>query len=157
MAPVQLFGAHVSVNLFTVLSVQAATGRTFRHEDGQLTNVSPIVVSQRLVRSGLVSGRLGDRVEFKGASYRLIGTMPDTFWFPDRQTSFWVPVLVVQREEVGTGTYTTLRSTIARLRTGNDAGRRADPIKCAAIAGRQWGGPGGLQGRVACVPTDRPG
>ena len=118
MAPVQLFGAHVSVNLFTVLSVQAATGRTFRHEDGQLTNVSPIVVSQRLVRSGLVSGRLGDRVEFKGASYRLIGTMPDTFWFPDRQTSFWVPVLVVQREEVGTGTYTTLRSTIARLRTG---------------------------------------
>ena len=49
MAPVELFGAHVSVNLFTVLGVQAARGRTFRPEDSQLTNVSPIVVSERLV------------------------------------------------------------------------------------------------------------
>ena len=106
--PVQLFGAHVSVDLFTVLAVQAATGRTLRPEDSQLTNVSPIVVSERLVRSGLVSGRLGDVVDFEGASYRLIGTMPDTFWFPDRRTSFWVPVLVVPpemlapRERLGT-------------------------------------------------------
>ena len=38
-APVELFGAHVSVNLFTVLGVQAATGRMFRPEDGQLTSI----------------------------------------------------------------------------------------------------------------------
>ena len=85
MTLVQLFGAHVSVNLFTVLGVQAATGRTLRPEDSRLTNVSPIVVSERLVRSGLVNGRLGGIVEFEEASYRLIGTMPDTFWFPDRR------------------------------------------------------------------------
>ena len=129
--PVQLFGAHVSVDLFTVLAVQAATGRTLRPEDSQLTNVSPIVVSERLVRSGLVSGRLGDVVDFEGASYRLIGTMPDTFWFPDRRTSFWVPVLVVPPEMlaprerlgtgvslVGTGISVTRSGVIARLRAG---------------------------------------
>ena len=118
MAPVELFGAHVSVNLFTILGVQAARGRTFRPEDSQLTNISPIVVSERLVRSGLVSGRLGDTVEFEGASYRLIGTMPDRFWFPDRRTNFWVPVLAVPREQLGTGTYAIATPTIARLRAG---------------------------------------
>ena len=131
MTPVQLFGAHVSVDLFTVLGVQAATGRTLRPEDSRLTNVSPIVVSERLVRSGLVSGRLGDIVEFEGASYRLVGTMPDTFWFPDRRTSFWVPVLVVPPEMlaprerlgtgvslIGTGISVTTSRTIARLRAG---------------------------------------
>ena len=124
MAPIQLVGAHVSVDLFTVLGVEAARGRTFRPEDSQLTNVSPIIVSERLVRSGLVSGRLGDTVEFEGATYRLIGTMPETFWFPDRETSFWAPVLVVPfellvpREGLGPGISVTLSRTIARLRAG---------------------------------------
>ena len=117
-APVELAGAHVSVNLFQVLGVEAATGRTFRAEDGGLTNVPPIVVSRRLVRSGLVSGRLGGAVEFEGASYRLIGTMPETFWFPDRQTEFWAPVLAAPREQAGTGSRATLSSTIARLGAG---------------------------------------
>ena len=148
MAPVELFGAHVSVNLFTVLGVQAATGRTFRPEDSQLTNVSPIVVSERLVRSGLVSGRPGDIVEFEGASYRLIGTMPDTFWFPDRQTSFWVPVLVVPpeqlvpREQVGTGTYVTMSRTIARLRAG------VTPAAAQTRANVRLSLPGDRPGRV---------
>ena len=42
MSPSQLVGAHVSVALFKVLGVQAARGRTFRPEDGQLTDVAPI-------------------------------------------------------------------------------------------------------------------
>lgn len=117
-APVQLVGAHVSVDFFTVLGVQAATGRTFRPEDSQLTNISPIVVSERLVRSGLVSGRIGETVEFEGATHRLVGTMPVAFWFPDRETSFWAPVLVVPREQQGTGTNTNLSRTIARLPAG---------------------------------------
>ena len=141
-APVELFGAHVSVNLFTVLGVQAATGRMFRPEDGQLTSISPIVVSERLVRSGLVSGRLGDMVDFEGASYRLIGTMPDAFWFPERQTSFWVPVLGVPIEQRSTETYTTLSSTIARLRAG------VTPAAARTRAHVRLSRPGDAAGRV---------
>ena len=124
LSRVQLVGAHVSVGLFRVLGVQAARGRTFRPEDSQLTDTSPIVVSERLVRSGLVSGRLGDTVELEGGTYRLIGTMPETFWFPDRETSFWAPVLRVPsdllapREGLGPGVSVTLSRTIARLRAG---------------------------------------
>ena len=113
-APVELLGAQVSVNLFNVLGVQASTGRTLQSADRRLTDVSPIVVSQRLVRSGLVSGRLGGLVSFENARYRLVGTMPDSFWFPDRQTDYWVPVLDVP-EQPGTGTSTVLSPTIARL------------------------------------------
>ena len=155
MTPVQLFGAHVSVDLFTVLGVQAVTGRTLRPEDSRLTNVSPIVVSERLVRSGLVSGRLGDIVEFEGASYRLIGTMPDTFWFPDRRTSFWVPVLVVPPEMlaprerlgtgvslIGTGISVTRSRTIARLRAG------VTPAAAQAQVNVRLSRPGTPPGRV---------
>ena len=147
-APVELFGAHVSVNLFTVLGVQAARGRTFRPEDSQLTNVSPIVVSERLVRSGLVSGRLGDIVEFEGFSYRLIGTMPDTFWFPDRQTSFWAPVLVVPPEQLAppglseTGAYSTASRTVARLRAG------VTPVAAQTQVNVRLALPGDRPGRV---------
>ena len=148
MAPVELFGAHVSVNLFTVLGVQAARGRTFRPEDSQLTNVSPIVVSERLVRSGLVSGRLGDIVEFEGFSYRLIGTMPDTFWFPDRQTNFWAPILIVPREQLAppglaeTGTYSTSSRTIARLRAA------VTPVAAQTQVNVRLALPGDRPGRV---------
>ena len=155
MTPVQLFGAHVSVDLFTVLGVQAVTGRTLRPEDSRLTNVSPIVVSERLVRSGLVSGRLGDIVEFEGASQRLIGTMPDTFWFPDRRTSFWVPVLVVPPEMlaprerlgtgvslIGTGISVTRSRTIARLRAG------VTPAAAQAQVNVRLSRPGTPPGRV---------
>lgn len=141
-APVELFGAHVSVNLFQVLGVEAATGRTFQPEDAGLTNVPPIVVSQRLVQSGLVSDRLGGAVEFEGASYRLIGTMPETFWFPDRRTSFWAPVLMVPRERAGTGSRATLSSTIARLEAG------VSPGAAQAQANVQLSRPGARPGRV---------
>ena len=148
MAPVQLFGAHVSVNLFTVLGVEAARGRTFRPEDSQPTNVSPLVVSERLVRSGLVSGRLGDIVEFEGFSYRLIGTMPDTFWFPDRRTSFWAPVLIVPREQLAppglseTGAFSISSRTVARLRAG------VAPVAAQTQVNVRLARPGDRPGRV---------
>ncbi len=146
MSPSQLVGAHVSVALFKVLGVQAARGRTFRPEDGQLTDVAPIVVSERLVRSGLVSGRLGDTIEFESATYRLIGTMPETFWFPDRETSFWVPVLVVPSEQVApsglsaTGVYSPVSRTIARLQAGvTPAAAQAEVDVLLALPGDRAG------------------
>ena len=152
MVPVQLVGAHVSVDLFTVLGRQAARGRTFRPEDSQLTDISPIMVSERLVRSGLVSGRLGDTVEFEGGTYRLVGTMPETFWFPDRETSFWAPVLVVPRERVAppglsaTGTYSTSSRAIARLRPGVSAA--AAQAQANVRLGLPSDGPGRVRYRV---------
>ena len=140
--PVELVGAHVSVNLFKVLGAEAATGRTFRAEDGELTDVPPIVVSRRLVQSGLVSGRLGGPVEFEGASYRLIGTMPETFWFPDRRTSFWAPVLAVPHEQAGTESRATLSSAIARLSAG------VSPGAAQAQANVRLSRPGDRPGRV---------
>ena len=114
-APVELLGSHVSANLFHVLGAQAATGRTLQISDGQLTNISSIVVSERLVRSGLVSERLGDTVNLDGVPFRIVGTLSNSFWFPDRQTDYWVPIVLVPREQRGTGTVTTLSPTIARL------------------------------------------
>jgi putative ABC transport system permease protein len=94
-APVELIGARVSANVFDVLGVRAAIGRTFERQDGSLQSTPPIVVSERLVRSGIVSGNLGDLLRFDEATYRLVGVMPDAFWFPNRQTTYWVPSAIV--------------------------------------------------------------
>ena len=142
MAPVELLGSHVSANLFNVLRSQAATGRTLQPDDGQLTNISSLVVADRLVRSGLVSGRVGDTVDLDGTPFRLVGTMPDSFWFPDRQTSYWVPILEVPRKQLGTGTVTRVSPTIARLAPG------ITPVSAQAQANVRLPRPGGQPGRA---------
>lgn len=91
-AAVQLRGALVSTRMFEVLGVRGALGRTLESGDDLLSETPPIVVSERLVRSGTVSGAIGDLLRLDGTAYRLVGIMPDAFWFPDRQTSYWLPL-----------------------------------------------------------------
>jgi predicted permease len=126
--PVQVTGAVVSGNLFDVLGVHAIAGRTLRADDGRRTDALPIVVSERLVRAGVLNAGLESAVALDGTPYRLAGVMPDTFWFPDRETSYWLPLPELPPESTaGTATSVT-RSSVARL------GRGIDPVAAAARA-----------------------
>lgn len=91
-APIELGGALVSTNLFDVLGVMPDRGRTLEPADALATDTIPIIVSARLIQSGVVSGRLDELLPLGGATYRVAGVMPDDFWFPDRQTSYWLPL-----------------------------------------------------------------
>jgi predicted permease len=91
-APAPLAGAVVSDRLFEVLGVRAAAGRALQAGDARATDVPPIVISERLVRSGVIAGRIGDTLTLDGALYRLVGIMPAAFWFPDRQADYWTPM-----------------------------------------------------------------
>jgi putative ABC transport system permease protein len=95
-APVQIGGALVSTNLFEVLGARPAVGRAFEADDSVLRETPPIVMSERLLRAGTISGgsggAIGGLLRLDGVSYRLIGIMPEAFWFPDRQTNYWMPL-----------------------------------------------------------------
>lgn len=103
-APVELRGALVSANLFDLLGVRAISGRTFEPRDQRVTDTPSIVVSERLIRSGIVTAPLDGLIRLDGTTYRLVGVMPDAFSFPDRETAYWRPLPLITPEMRGSGT-----------------------------------------------------
>lgn len=113
-APVELGGAFVSANLFDVLGVAPDRGRTFKADDGLVTDAKPIIISARLIQSGIVSGTLGELLTLGDATYRVSGIMSDDFWFPDRQTSYWVPLRTLTPSSGDEATQLTMETAGSR-------------------------------------------
>jgi predicted permease len=89
-------GQVVTTSLFDVLRVPPLLGRPLIAADGE-EGAEPVV----LLSEGLWSSRFGrDRdvvgktVLMDGVSRRVVGVMPTRFRFPDRDTRFWIPLLV---------------------------------------------------------------
>lgn len=137
---VELRGAIVSVNLFQTLGVEAATGRTFTPADASLTSSPPIILSPQLIRRGITKGIAGDTLVLDGLTYRIVGTMPDSFWFPDRDTLYWTPILSVPRV-AGTSIRVRMVNAIARL-------ERDVPIETARAALTAQAEPANSQGAL---------
>jgi putative ABC transport system permease protein len=90
--PERLTGAHSSANLFDVLGVRPALGRTYSREEDQ-AGALVAVLSHRLWlrRFGARPEVVGSTIMLNGASREVIGVMPDGFAFPATDTELWVP------------------------------------------------------------------
>ncbi|MGH9787871.1 MAG: ABC transporter permease, partial [Candidatus Acidiferrales bacterium] len=93
--PEQVWRVFVTPNLFSVLGVQPALGRTF-HPDEGLPGSHPCVL---LLSHGLWMRRFGGDPSVVGKSYDLggnaytvIGVMPADFEFPDKRVEIWRPI-----------------------------------------------------------------
>ncbi len=111
----RLRGQRVSANLFDLLGASPMMGRTFRPDDERPAAVLPVIVSERLVRRGAIRGQLGDTLVLGDLTHIIVGIMPSGFWFPDRHTDYWVPIVVVPPELLGGGVQSLSAPTIARL------------------------------------------
>ena len=92
--PERLDGAVVTPDFFGVLGVHAALGRTFNGSDGQDAEEQSIILSNPTWRRlfAAESSILGRRISMDGVSYVVVGVMPAAFYFPTRDTEFWVPL-----------------------------------------------------------------
>ncbi len=92
--PQRLELALVTWELFPVLGVQPALGRSFTAEDDRDGAPGTIVLSHGLWQSqfGGDSGVLGRKVLLDGEPHTIIGVMPGDFYFPDRDVRFWRPM-----------------------------------------------------------------
>jgi putative ABC transport system permease protein len=92
-APEEVAGRGVSGNFFALLGVPPLLGRTLNEAD-DVAAASPVVVSYGLWqrRLGGDESVIGRRVELDGVPCEVIGVMPRTFAFPDRDTEFWRPL-----------------------------------------------------------------
>lgn len=98
-SPQRVVGAAVSPNLFGMLGVQAAIGRTFLAEEGQPGRDHEAVLSYGLWRRVFGGNRniVGSNIDIDGVSYAVVGVMPEGFAYPD-DTEIWAPLAFTAQE-----------------------------------------------------------
>jgi putative ABC transport system permease protein len=97
--PERLFGARVSPNLFKVLGVAPALGRTFvegEDEDGRDT-VALLSDGLWRRRFGADSSIVGKTVNLSGVPHTVVGVMGPDFQYPGREFQIWTPLIVDPR------------------------------------------------------------
>ena len=92
--PEQLSGVAASANLFSVLGVHAALGRTFFESEDVPGNGRVVVLGHDLWvrRFGADPAVVGRRLQLNSQPYVVIGVMPASFVFPERREELWVPL-----------------------------------------------------------------
>jgi putative ABC transport system permease protein len=93
--PEQVWRVFVTPNLFSVLGVPPALGRTF-HPDEGLPGAHPRVLllshSLWMRRFGGDPNVVGQSFDLGGAAFTVIGVMPAKFEFPDKRVEVWRPI-----------------------------------------------------------------
>lgn len=98
--PERLQGYKVSANLFPLLGVAAAQGRTFYNEEDRPGENRVVVLSHDLWRRrfGADPQVIGQAITLNGAAYTVIGVMPADFRFYTK-TDLWTPLAFTADDE----------------------------------------------------------
>ncbi len=125
----EIYGAHVSANIFDVLGVSIRLGRTFLPEEDGQGHDNVIVVTNSFWRDELQSDPsiLGKSITLNGVANEVIGVLPASFRFPKNdqlgprvqfgsQTAFFRPLGVDLNTVFPLGNFRF--AAIARLKTG---------------------------------------
>jgi putative ABC transport system permease protein len=95
-APVEVRYAVASVELFALLGVDAAAGRTFALDDERAAAGREVLVSHRLWSSrwGGDPTLVGRAIQVDGEPYEVVGVLPAGFRFANREADLWFPLLL---------------------------------------------------------------
>jgi putative ABC transport system permease protein len=114
--PERLDGQLVSANVFSILGVAPAIGRTFLPNEDQVGQENVVVLSDALWqrRFNRDPSILNRTIALNGESFTVVGVMPRGFFFPVRETALWLPWAMEPEQASGRGDhYLTL---VARLK-----------------------------------------
>jgi predicted permease len=116
--PESVDGQLVTANVFSLLGVQPALGRTFASEEDQPGREHVAVLSDALWqrRFNRDPGILNRNITLNSESFRVVGVMPRGFFFPIREAELWVPWAMEPDQASGRGDH-YLRA-VARLKPG---------------------------------------
>lgn len=144
--PQRLKGAAVSPNLFSVLGVSAALGRTFAPDEDQAGLDRVVLLSDALWhgRFGRDRSIVGRQIDINGSPHAVIGVMPHDFQYPSSTHQAWVP-LVLEPGEL-TREVTDNYRVVARLAPGATLDRARQ--EAAGLARRIAAADGGNAGMI---------
>ncbi|HET7696893.1 MAG TPA: ABC transporter permease [Vicinamibacterales bacterium] len=113
--PVRLAIASVTPEVFPLLGVAPAMGRVFEPGDA---DARAAIISHGLWRSqfGGDPGVVGRTITLNGSPYTVIGVMPLSFYFPDRDKELWTSLIL--RDDAFANRSNNYLEAIARLKPG---------------------------------------
>ncbi|HEY0511018.1 MAG TPA: ABC transporter permease [Thermoanaerobaculia bacterium] len=116
--PDLLVGVRVSANLFHLLGVKAAAGRTFLPGEDQPGHDDVVILSHGLFerRYGSDPSVVGRKVTINGKPFTVVGVTPRDFYFRRKGRDLWMP-LIIDRAALGARDDRPLEA-YARLRSG---------------------------------------
>ncbi|HEV8203970.1 MAG TPA: ABC transporter permease [Pyrinomonadaceae bacterium] len=118
--PERLRGAAISANLFSTLRVQPQLGRNFLPDEDQVGNDTRVILGDSLWqrRFGGDPSVINRTIQLDGRTLTVVGVMPASFHFPDRDTEAWIPLAFTADllQEDNRGSH--FLNLIARLKPG---------------------------------------
>jgi putative ABC transport system permease protein len=116
--PERIDGQLVTANVFKLLGVEPALGRTFSPDEDQVGQHLVVVLSDALWRRRFNGDRsiVGRNITLNAQSFTVVGVMPPDFFFPVRETELWTPWAMHPEEASGRGDH--YLHVMARLKTG---------------------------------------
>ena len=132
--PERLRGARVSAGMFEMLGVNPLQGRTFMDEEDHPGRENVVILSGSLWkrRFGSDPNIIGQSITLSAASYTVIGIMPASFQFPDRDIELWTPIAFTARQAQQHGSH--YLSVVGRLKP--DVSVEQADVEMRAIAAR---------------------
>ncbi len=132
--PERISAQLVSANVFSILGVDPALGRTFLGNEDQPGQEHVVVLSHALWQRRFNSdpSLLNRTITLNGETFTVVGVMPRGFFFPEREVEMWVPWAMEPEQASGRGDH-YLR-LVARLKSGVTAERANHELE--AIGGR---------------------
>jgi putative ABC transport system permease protein len=116
--PERVIGARVSADLFQLLGVQPALGRTFTGDEDRHGADRVVILSHEFWQSrfGGDPGAVRQTISLNDQTFTVIGVMPAGFAFPGTRTQVWTPVAFNPAEQATRDT--NFIDVIARLKPG---------------------------------------
>jgi putative ABC transport system permease protein len=131
--PEQVLGARATAGFFPVLGVQPQLGRGFTEDEDR--NGAPVVVISHALwqrRYGGETSVIGRRVLMNDSSAEIIGVMPKSFVFRNREIGYWVPIHFTPAQATLRGFH--FLNVVARLKPGVSATAAAADMSAIATA-----------------------
>ncbi|HKE48009.1 MAG TPA: ABC transporter permease, partial [Rhodanobacteraceae bacterium] len=118
--PERLTGVVTTPTLFSTLEVTAARGRVLGDDDATAGNEHVAVLSHALwtMRFGADPGIVGRDVRLNGNAYRIVGVMPEGFFFPDRNAALWTPFVFTDKQRSDDERGHEFSGMVGRLKPG---------------------------------------
>lgn len=132
--PSRIDGASVTGEMFATLGVHPYLGRFITPDDDRESAPGTVVLSYSLWQAMFAgdAGVVGRKIVLDGSPYTVIGVMPSSFYFPNREALLWTAMRFAARDfEHRTNTYIY---GIAKLKPGVPVERAQAEMR--AIAGQ---------------------
>jgi putative ABC transport system permease protein len=132
--PERLRGARVSAGLFEILGALPAHGSTFLEEQDQPGHEFVVILSDGLWKRRFAADPnvIGQTITLSSNIYTVVGVMPPSFGYPDRETELWTPIAFSARQAQQHGAH--YLDVIGRLKPG--ATEEQARTELSAIAAR---------------------